>query len=180
MQLSNTVLHESLHGKIWVDGLVDFNESLANFVGHAANIDFYQHALSACAQEDCRNKTQARLAKSRAALENALRFSKIITDLFNELSALYSSSQSKQAKLAERERIFERQIGPLRLKNPKMRDFSKINNAEIMQHKLYFTGLRNFDKLFNSCSREWNCFFSEAKKRSKEFKTRPWLELFMD
>jgi len=178
VSITNTVLHESLHSTVWIPNYVDFNESLANFVGHTANISFYEQKLKQCEDQNCKTSAQKLLSDASAAKERALAISHLITDLYQELDRLYKSDKSTEQKLKEREVIFEKYIAPVRAKNPKMKAFAKINNAEIMQLKLYMTDLSSFEDRFKKGSQNWREFLAQMNviksEIEKDSNKNPW------
>jgi predicted aminopeptidase len=146
--LAEIVFHELFHSTLYVKGAGAFNESVANFVGARAAIDFFRGAYGAGS------------AEHRRALENweeELEFSGFIERLASELSALYSSDVSLAQKLRERERLFTaaQQSWTRRIAEKpsnRFRKFSKqpLNNAVLIQYMLYLKDLRLFDQLYLS------------------------------
>lgn len=162
------VIHETLHSTIWIGDAVDFNESLANFVGTRASVDFFESLAAQAPGEAARTKALTLLQRACQGLHSEAALEKIVTSLYNDLAALYESAQSRETKLARRGEIFEQYIAPLRSKNPHMQIFRQINNAEIMQLKIYLTGFSKFEKLFGMCSADWRKFLDELKVLSRE------------
>lgn len=145
--LVNTVIHEITHSTVWVPDHVDFNESLANFVGHRGAVQYFKESPEA-----------------QAELQFEFELAQIIEGLYQELSALYSSQSSREEKLKKRSEIFHKWIDPLRAKKPNMKAFAEINNAEIIQLKLYLTGLSRFENLFLQSDRNWLTFIAAIEK----------------
>src|SRR5690606_33281988 len=48
----DTVIHESVHSTVWIKGRVDFNESLANFIGGQGAYQFFKEKYELCQSED--------------------------------------------------------------------------------------------------------------------------------
>lgn len=166
--LVNTVIHESLHSTVWIPGQVDFNESLANFVGLQGAYEFFNAKATACQEQEICLKLTQYLNAAGASRESELKFSKVIEALFNDLDALYSSSATREEKLARRVEIFDRHIGPIRARNPNMKIFESINNAEIIQIKLYMTGLEMFKRLFECKRNSWPEFLAGIKSIAQQ------------
>lgn len=160
VQIVNTVLHESLHSTIWVQGQVDFNESMANFVGHQGAINFFEYALPACADDACRDRMSKFLAQAKKSLENEIKLAAVIERISTALDTIYKSSRSREDKLKERERVFDEQVRDLW---PSRKILLKINNAEIMQLRLYLTGFDKFQKLFEKHGQDWKSFLIQLK-----------------
>ncbi len=169
--LVNLVIHESLHSTLWIPGQVDFNESLANFVGLQGAVDFFSRQLAQCKHEaDCTIAKQ-RLENATNSRESELRFSAIIQQLYIELETLYSSAASRPEKLAKRVEIFDKHIAPLRAKNPNMKALQSINNAEIIQLKLYMTKLDLFNRHFVDLQNSWPKFLASMRSIAEQMES---------
>lgn len=164
-RIVDTVIHESLHSTLWIPDEVPYNESMANFVGSEGAVEFYRDRLAACA--GCDEEERTRLGKllhtAEARLAGQRRMAHVIEALYAELDALYKSDLPRSEKLARRVEIFERQVAPLRKDFPRMTVLKRINNAEIIQLKLYLTGLDSFAALFEKHGRSWPEFLKAAE-----------------
>lgn len=157
IRIANTVLHESLHGTVWIPGQVPFNESLANFVGAEAAIEFFKSRCAvSCSAEQNKAVLDAQADKARE-----LELAQVINELYDALNALYKSDKTKEEKLSQRVEIFERALTPVRAKYPKMGILKTLNNAEIMQLKIYLTQLEKFDLLFKKHNGDWKAFIAD-------------------
>lgn len=175
VRIVNTVLHETFHRTVWLPDHVSFNESAANFVGLQGAIDFFSaHSASGttCNATDsyqltesvCNTYDNEAFLYAMNNLRYELELSDIIAALYDDLSELYESDSSKKEKLVQREVLFAKHIDPLRVRYPQMRALKSINNAEIMQLKLYLTELRAFWKLFLSFNGSWERFITELTR----------------
>lgn len=164
----NTVIHETVHSTIWIPGSVAFNESLANYVGSRATIDFF---IWLAGQEDsplAEEKRQEYLNKSRLEFERELFISDSFIRLYSRLSEFYGSNLSFDEKLAGRDKILEEEFREFRSKYPGLAVLPVVNNAEIMQRKLYLSDLREFDRLFNQVDSDWTKFMKQIKNINQE------------
>lgn len=144
-----TVFHESVHSTVWIPGHVDFNESLANFIGMRAAEHFFQSTA----------RPDLLLAQQRAtAREFAL--SVALGGIYAKLKELYESNSAKEMKLAEREIIFERGMAAVRRDFPDLSVLQVVNNAEIMQLRLYLRELPRFDEQFQRCGGNFRTFLA--------------------
>ena len=177
----NTVLHESVHTTIWVKGKVDFNESLANFVGTVAACEFFKARLAACLAEDLICMEKNRTYYEHCLLDQArdFEFAGNISKLYAELDSLYRSQKTTPEKLAEREVVFNSYMAPLRLKFPNMKALQKINNAEIMQYKLYMNGFEDLTLFYKNNGQNINKFVTAllAKEMKIKDSKNPYSEL---
>ncbi|RMG45070.1 MAG: hypothetical protein D6719_00800 [Candidatus Dadabacteria bacterium] len=185
VRVVNTVFHEIFHSTVWIPNHVDFNESLANFVGNQASIEFYENearvALKNCLKSslECKDlpAVQNRLL-ARRILEREFELAGLITRLYDELDALYKSDKTKEEKLKLREEIFNRHLRPFRARYPELKILKKINNAEIIQLKLYLTGLPEFKRLFLKLNKSWPRFIAAIKdiktRVEKDAALSPW------
>ncbi len=150
--LADVVFHELFHNTLYIPGAGAFNESLANFVGGRAAIDFFREKFGEDSPEH------------RRALESwdeQLAFSAFIAELADELAKLYGMDISLEDKLRERERVFARgqdDWARRAERNPsqRYRNFSKqpLNNAVMIHYLLYTKELRLFDTLYEAQGRD--------------------------
>ena len=166
IHIVNTVLHETLHTTLWVKNHVDFNESLANFVGFQGAVDYFQSKLSACSVDDnkCKEQNSKYLKEAIRLLDREIEISNILEELYSELDTLYSSNVTKDEKLNRREEVFSKHVKPLRNKHPKLKILTEVNNAELMQLKLYLTKLDRFQAAFKNSNNSWEIFLKRMHK----------------
>jgi predicted aminopeptidase len=165
VRIANTVLHESVHATVWIPGNVAFNESLANFVGGQAAIEFFRSQQKECRGEG-KNCTEAddRVSAAERELAFQLEFGDTVASLVEALEKLYGSeSLSSEEKIARREGVFQEQVRPFRTQYPKATALQRVNNAEIIQYKLYLTNLRLFEKLYTQSKGSWSLFFEKIR-----------------
>jgi len=151
VQVVTTVLHEIVHSTIWFKGHVSFNESLAQFVAVEAAVDFYRSRP---------NGSTARLQESIRYRDFFYELSEVITSVYSDLTHLYESNLSKEEKLSKRVELYEHAISPLALKYDNLKTLGELNNAAIMQKKIYMSNLPCFRSLFASHHRNWDAFWA--------------------
>lgn len=146
--LATVILHELLHSTLFIGGAVDFNESLADFVGNQGAILFFQ---------DRYGKKSPEFQKAVQSWQEELEFSVFITGVAGSLKALYEKEVARKEKLRLREKIFSRsqEDWSRRIANRPAhpyRSFSqqKINNAVIAHYLLYLKGLQLFESLYQA------------------------------
>ncbi len=161
--IANTVIHEIFHATLWIPGSVAFNESAANFVGLTGAEHFFREKTEACGSE-CPAWLTKSYEQSRKLKLIEFAVSVEIAALVTELEHLYRSNRSEEEKLAEREEIFTRQMKGIREEFPFLTLFESVNNAEIMQRKLYMTELKSFEQLFRSCKGSWSCLLEKMQE----------------
>lgn len=157
----NTVIHEILHATVWIPGHVDFNESLANFVGNKGMAQFYAFRSARC-QQSC-DVASAEAEATCRALQSEMTLAQSIEALYNELNTLYTSSAKTEDKIRRREEVFARHTAKLKELFPKMTALQKINNAELMQLKLYMTKLMYFEALYQRLGHSWPPFLAAMR-----------------
>ncbi|MFM1849147.1 MAG: hypothetical protein RL417_2621 [Pseudomonadota bacterium] len=153
--IANTVIHESVHSTVWIPNHVDFNESLANFIGFRGNVDFARSLAPASPE---------RISAAETGFARELEIGDAVTRLYAVLDDLYKSELPEAAKLAQRAEIFEREISPVRSRYPGLRILKSINNAEIIQLKLYLTALPDFAALFERSEGDWRRFLDKIRE----------------
>jgi predicted aminopeptidase len=146
--LAELIFHELFHNTIFVKGAVDFNESLANFIGNRAAILFFR---------DRRGEGSPEHQRAIQAWEEELEFSAFMTQLAGSLKDLYGKDLAEDEKLRLREEIFARSKNEWsrRIANRpthQYRGYSKqeVNNALIAHYLLYLKELALFESLYES------------------------------
>lgn len=156
INLVDTVVHEILHNTIFINDHVDFNESLASFIGAYGAYQFFLEKYG----------TDNQFTKNAYKyFERNLAFSSFLEELVARLSELYEKHKVENAKettnkellleetLKKREEIIEQvfqeqnsNLGPLQITIDRNRE---INNASIMASKIYLTKTAKFFELYN-------------------------------
>lgn len=164
--LAEVIFHELLHNTLFVKGAVDFNESLANFVGNHATIEFF------------RDRHGEESAEHRAAAQRwkeELEFSGFLSRLADSLRALYGKNIPEEEKLRRREEIFaesQKEWARRTASQPahRFRGFSqlKLNNAVIFQFLLYTRQLDLFDSVYEKEGRNLARFIDAVRKALRE------------
>ena len=141
--LVNLVLHEVYHNTFYATGAhaTAFNESLANFVGHRAAIDFFA----------TRPADAVLLAQAREAWDDERLFATFVQGLASRLRALYAGADEAGA-LAGRVTIFAAAVAEFQTLPFHGRRFEKfddvpLNNAVLLQSLLYTTELDVFENI---------------------------------
>lgn len=140
------ILHELTHTAVFHKGQVDFNETLATFVGETAGQAF----LAARFGEDSLEVADYR----RGLAERELR-AKTVDELFGELDALYRGAGADAEKLRLRAAVFERYQARLRLKT--------LNNAVVLAHRRYRCDLSDFRRALEKAGGDWRKFLEEMR-----------------
>ena len=164
----NTVIHETVHSTLWIPGSVAFNESLANYVGNRAAVDFFTYLATAKESPVSEQQRQQFLDQSKIEYSRELEISDIFAKLYDSLTVLYASNATSEEKIAQREEVLKQDLAEFRIKYPGLPLLPKVNNAEIMQRKLYLTKLRDFDRLFVKAGSDWTKFMEQIKKIREE------------
>jgi predicted aminopeptidase len=179
VRVVNTVIHEIFHQTVWVPGHVDFNESAANYIGVKGAMEFFSTPYldgKSCSKGEfessleglCQSVPVEYISRAMRVKEWELTVGASVMQLYTELSELYDSDASKEEKIEKRVEIFERIMAPLRAQNPDLKILKQINNAEIMQLKLYLTELQLFEALFEQCDGDWDTFIQKIREISEK------------
>lgn len=168
-EIANTIIHESLHSTVWIPDHVSFNESLANFVGTVGARAFFAQRATDCRATagDCAEAERWRVEADQR-YDRTLLFADRVTALYQALESLYASSRSPEEKLIERERVFSETIAPFRAAYPRATILKTLNNAEIIQHRLYLTDLPAFVALWRHVGESWGAFLQTIREIGEE------------
>jgi predicted aminopeptidase len=146
--LAEVVFHELFHNTLYVKGAGHFNESVANFVGGRAAIDFFRDRFGAGSAEH---------ERAIRAWEEELQFSEFIEKLAAALDELYAKKIPEEEKLLLRQQVFARgkeEWSEWIAKHPthRFRNFSKqpLNNAVVIHYVLYLKNLKLFEALYQA------------------------------
>jgi predicted aminopeptidase len=144
--LADIIFHELFHNTLYVGSAGEFNESLANFVGAQAAIQFFRDRWGEGSPEHLRAVEE---------WEEQIEFSRYLGDVAASVEELYAKNIPDDDKLRLREEVFSRaqknwleQIAD-RPSNH-YRSFAKVqlNNAVLMHYMLYFKDLNLFETVY--------------------------------
>jgi len=149
--LSEIIFHELFHQTLYVNGAGAFNESVANFVGHHAAIDFFRQRFG-------EQSAEYRRAVDGWAEERE--FGVFIAELAQRLTELYNRDISREDKLRLREEVFSRGKAEWSGRiadrpQHRFRAFSQqpLNNAVLMHYLVYLKDLDLFESLYELSGR---------------------------
>ncbi|NMC62629.1 MAG: aminopeptidase [SAR324 cluster bacterium] len=160
VSIVNTVFHESFHSTVWIKNHTAFNESAANFFGYATSPIFFERQKALCTSDLCLAAVEKQLQESLYVFQRELVIGDILSSLYDKLDKLYSSSKAKESVLEERVQIFKEETEALHNLYPNIKVLQSVNNAELMQLKLYLSKLRDFEQLFNKNGRDPSRFIA--------------------
>lgn len=149
--LTNVVIHESVHATLYFKGQAYFNESLASFVADGLT----QKYLDQTGPD--KKAYLAYLEGEKRHQEFEVRFHQA----YHELDVLYQSKRTDSEKLKEKARILADLQSQVQFK----RD---INNATIIQFKTYNSGASDFQQLLLKCEGSWPRFIQSVQRLKSE------------
>jgi predicted aminopeptidase len=147
-RIVEVVLHEMLHGTLYLAGHSDWNESLATFVGiQGASLFFAARGSAAEAAEVLAD------AEQRKATEE--RFAAFLEPVARELEQLYASGLPRATVLERREPIFRRAekrylelFPPAPGQPPGAFVAQPLNNAVVMAYAVYHRATPEHRRLY--------------------------------
>lgn len=141
--LANVLLHELTHATIWAPGGVNFNESLANFVGDVASFAYLAHQYGV---EHPTWQEAWLQAGDRAT------WRELLLTLYQDLDAVYQDQAlTDPQKLQQKQRLLEdlpRRVQAARFHEAELYQQAAAegvwNNARLMQYRTYNDNRRWF------------------------------------
>jgi predicted aminopeptidase len=146
-ELSDVVLHESLHATLYVPNETPFNESVANFVGGELAQRYLDEKLGPASKEKAAYVDEEAREHERT---------KALAAAYEDLVRLYASAlpdEEKRARKAQRFRALEEAIGARR----------PLNNATLAAFANYNSGGGELNALFTACGESWPRFLGALK-----------------
>jgi len=145
-ELADLILHELTHGTIFVEDQVDFNESLATFIGQKGSLLFLAHHYG-------ENTAHIQVAQQKRT--DALRFRLFMVEVVSSLDRLYSLNLPKEKVLQQRLDLFAdaqqhfKKTLP-QYHNSNYRNFLqwKLNNARLLSYRRYHSKQEDFERVF--------------------------------
>lgn len=157
--LVELLIHELSHVKLYVPGHTDWNEALASFVGERGAERYFEAPRFASTPYP---------AEVRARAERRGQFDALIAEASDELEALYGGPASREDKLRERERVFERLRATLRVLFPRDDpDTWRMNNARIVHYRRYSTNNALLSQLWRESDEDFRRFWTLLERHSR-------------
>ncbi len=142
--LAEVIFHELFHATLFVAGEIAFNESAANFVGSCAAIEFF------CGPG---KRGSPECEKASGEWHDALAMSRFLASAVEQLEAFYATKpdrvgleEGRKGRFAEIRAAFE----GLKFQRGSYAGFTSqtLNNASLLQARMYFQDLDLFDQLY--------------------------------
>jgi len=163
--LADVVFHELFHNTVYVKGAGAFNESIANFIGHRAAIDFFRQRAGEAGPE---------YAEAVRAWDQEKEFADFIDGLVATLNELYARDLPLEDKLRLREEVFARSKAEWARRvstgaAPRFRGFAlqPLNNAVLMHYIIYLKNLKLFEALYDAEGRNLARFIATIREPVK-------------
>ncbi|MBT6490409.1 MAG: hypothetical protein HOK97_11640 [Deltaproteobacteria bacterium] len=145
--VARVILHELTHVTIWLPGSVNFNESVANFVGNAAALQFLE------AKYGVQSRT---LQRAKRSLEDQSTWRVLLKNLYADLDKLYRDPSVPDATKRERKaQIYESLVTRVQdapFHHPRHYLHlakQKWNNPRLMQFRTYNNNQHYFQALLD-------------------------------
>ncbi len=165
--LVNTIIHETVHATIYVKSEADFNERLAVFIGNKGAEEYYR------SKEGPNSKT---LSTMRDDLHDERLFSDFISKEVQSIEKWYEerlsrplSEEERQARLKEIQTRFATEVRPKLKLADSYKNFETIelNNARLVNYRLYFENLDDFERVFEKLGRDFKKMLEFCKTLEK-------------
>lgn len=155
VSLADTIIHELLHNTIWRPNDIDFNETMATFVGHQGAIEFFNMQY---------DQALGLADYTRQKFEDDARVNVFLAEVYNELEAYYRGPGGREEKIAGREAVFQRlrdrfaaDVQPT-LHFPEGYAFYRTfptNNAWVLALSRYTYDLAVYNDIYDRTGRNW-------------------------
>ncbi|MEY4669010.1 MAG: hypothetical protein RL518_1709 [Pseudomonadota bacterium] len=174
-RIANTVIHESVHSTVWIPGSVPFNESLANFVGSQGAVAFFLERVQGCrATGRVCSEEEQQLAVAQKEYAFQFELAELVDTLSAALEKLYNDPLlTSEEKIARRVAVFDSIMQPFRRRFPTLQILKEVNNADIIQLRLYLSKLWLFRELFVHREQDWGAFMSAIRKVQRKVEGEP-------
>ena len=146
--LAAVVFHELFHNTVYVKGAGAFNESIANFIGHRAAIDFFRQRAG---------ETSPEYTEAVRAWGQEKEFADFLDGLVATLNELYRRNIALEDKLRLRQEVFRRSKAEWTRRvstgaAARFRGFARqpLNNAVLMHYIIYLKNLQLFEALYDA------------------------------
>lgn len=156
--LANLLIHELVHGRVWVKGDAEFNESLAAFVGDTGARAW----LAERAPDELRQYVADEAADAA--------FSASLIGLRSMLEALYRDGSGVAEKRLRRTQVFDRYRACYRRHRDQLGDGrydtvvdQRLNNAYLAARQTYDRLIPAFGDLFAEAGWQWPAFWSSVE-----------------
>lgn len=153
--LTKTIIHELVHGTVYIKGASDFNEQLAKFVEYKGAIQYLQskHLI-----------TSEGLQALNRIMCKKIDFARLIDRYLKRVDQLYQKEMEKVAILKEREVLFQNLTDDiLELYPENKREDWIFNNARLLQYRRYKEVSPIFEKIWNQSQQNWQVFWENIR-----------------
>ncbi len=155
--LANVVLHESLHATLYVKGQTRLNESLASFVGDELTKHYLDERVGPFSAEKTAYMRELERSEVRTRALHAA---------YVHLNRLYASPAPEAEKRAEKDAVLARLKADIGARRP-------INNASLVQFRVYNSGTPELRALLATCGGSWPRFLGALRARAPQILHAP-------
>ena len=148
--LVDTIIHETVHATIYIKSEADFNERLATFIGRKGAEEFYK------SKEGPESATLRFIREEgedeKLFMEFMARELKALESWYDDRKAVAIAEDERRARLNEIMERFKTQLKPKLKVADAFKGFEQgeINNARLLNYRLYFEKLDDFESVFRS------------------------------
>ena len=153
--LTEVVIHELSHVKLFIPGQTAWNEALASFVGERGAERYFE-------QQRFANSALHQQMRGRA--ERRVQFDQAVTQTYDELERLYDSDLSEAAKLQARQAAFDRLSARMAGLLPADRARNlRMNNARLVHLHRYGASNEQLSSLWKKSGANFRRFWRLAE-----------------
>jgi predicted aminopeptidase len=157
--LSELIIHELAHSRLYFKNQSDFNESFANFVGKVGALQFLQRNFGSHSLE---------LYDAILKNEDDLVYLSWLNTLHDRLEEIYKNVRDDNQKRELKEREIQKaklSFQRLEFRSRAFRNLEvpEINNALLLMSRRYNRAQTDFEKLYVGLGADWEAFFKELE-----------------
>jgi predicted aminopeptidase len=157
--LTEVLIHELSHARLYVPGRTDWNEALASFVGEKGAERYFAAARFA---------GRGVVERMAARAQRRLLVDREVERAYTDLEGVYASGRSRESKLRAREVVFAALANELRALHPEdPPELWRVNNARLLHFHRYRANSAEFTRSWNRSGGDFRRFWAAVERSAR-------------